>query len=129
MGSAFFAACGPTGLNWFDAQDECTAIGGELASLRNLPEDATVSDLLDILGSVDGQTAWGWIGGNDFAIEGTWQWVDGASFLYENWQSTAPGGGSSENCIDLLSSTAGGDWNDDDCLSGFSNVYYICQKR
>jgi len=38
-----------------------------------------------------------WLGGTDQAVEGTYQWIDGAPFSYTNWWNGEPNNSGNED--------------------------------
>ncbi|KAJ8036752.1 Alpha-N-acetylgalactosamine-specific lectin [Holothuria leucospilota] len=69
-----------------------------------------------------------WIGLGDVYENGTFSWVDGSKFDYNNFHRTQPDLISTENCVHLWDLWVGNSpftWNNIYC-----NVYYpfICQK-
>jgi len=69
------------------AESLAVSLGGHLVTINDAEENAWV---LDTFGSYD-ETLW--IGLNDVATEGTWQWLDGTSVSYFNWMSGEPNNG------------------------------------
>lgn len=72
-----------------------------------------------------------WLGGTDAAKEGTWQWLTGEAWSYQNWASGEPnnaGGGENFLMMNFPGKTAGS-WND---YGGPGNnstktVAYLCE--
>ena len=70
------------------------------------------------------------IGATDEETEGTWLWLDGSPWGYENWGSNEPNYGEKENCIQIeLRDTAEDDpgwWGDLECSrsEGYICSYY-----
>nr|XP_054593934.1 C-type mannose receptor 2 isoform X1 [Nothobranchius furzeri] len=71
-------------MNWTDAQRYCRQHYTDLASVRNLSENAQIQKL------ITGST---WIG----LYKNTWKWSNGPFFMYNYWQSSEPDGGD-EKC-------------------------------
>ena len=70
---------------------------------------------------------WWWIGLHDRNTEGTFEWVDGSTVSYTNWNSGQPDDYWGEDCAHLYTT---GYWNDMDC--GYDSyytrdLYYICE--
>ena len=68
-----------------------------------------------------------WIGFQDFHTEGNFEWTDGSSGNYTNWDSNQPNDDTSahpegEDCTIVGKN---GYWHDTNC--GFPNAY-ICKK-
>jgi len=81
-------------MSWADAQDAAAAKGGYLATIASAEENAFVFNL-----TVSTPKAWiyspqwaigPWLGGNDAASEGNWQWVTGEPWGYANWLAGQP---------------------------------------
>ena len=85
------------------------------------------NDLLSIAGTATGNY---WIGYVDELVEGSFGWLDGNSFTYENWCTTStgcgadePNGGVVENCAEVYNDVSSeainvtGYWNDGDCAN------------
>jgi hypothetical protein len=77
---------------------------GHLATLTTAEEDAFVA------GFAAASDAW--FGASDLAVEGTWEWVTGETWSYDNWNNGEPNGGTTENCGHYF---VGVWWNDTIC--------------
>jgi hypothetical protein len=66
--------------SWQAAQAEAVALGGNLVTINNAEEEAWIKQTF---GSREGL----WIGLNDAAVEGQFQWVSGETSTYRNWSS------------------------------------------
>ena len=77
---------------WIDAQMDCEANGGHLA-IVDTPEKNSF-----LAGSIGFFSA-AYIGLNDNDSEGNFQWLDGTTFAFQNWESGQPNGGSNENYV------------------------------
>lgn len=95
-------------LDYWSAQQECRNLGGELVSVHSQSQHdwlLTTSNALNV------GYEW-WIGFNDVAEEGTFQWDDGSTVDYTNWNYGEPNDwGGSEDCGEL----SWGLWNDLPC--------------
>jgi len=101
-----------TPLAFNDAQADCVARGGNLASVYNAMEDEVVFDAL-------GEN--GWIGLTDADADETWVWTcgcTGAQFDYRSWATDKPDNGTDEDCAAY---DASGTWDDVVCTT--ENVY------
>ena len=93
--------------SWSDAQAQCEALGGNLASIRSADENETVEAGL-------ANTAW--IGFNDFAEEDSFEWIDGSPVTYTNWNGGEPNDyGQGEDCTEIIAAVGSGVWNDSNC--------------
>jgi hypothetical protein len=98
-GEAYFVS--NTNLSWDASQAHAFANGGHLAVIPN----PAANQLLQPF--VQGSATW--IGFSDAAIEGTWQWINGAPVSYTNWSSGEPNNSSNEDHGSMLPT---GNWND-----------------
>jgi len=98
---------------WEDARVRCEWFGYDLAVVEDADEDAFVYAQLAARTLDDA-----WIGLNDRATEGVWQWVGLAPFVYDHWDEGEPndGSGSGEDC-GVIMMTAGrmSEWDDRPC--------------
>ena len=112
-------------VSWNQAEACCVAWGGHLASIHS----AGVNSVLNDIRIRDRIT---WIGLNDIASEGNFEWIDGSSYDYNNFD-TASGNPSNSNgnedCVHFFSQSVVS-WNDYYCGGlGWNNpTSYICQK-
>lgn len=105
-------------LDYWSAQYDCQAQGGELASIHDQPQNDWMAQTLSNL-NVGGE--W-WIGINDAYSEGTFVWEDGSTVDYTNWAYGEPNdAGGYEDCGEL---TWSWQWNDLPCGNG---INYICR--
>ena len=100
---------------WVDAEAYCQDIGGNLASIKTELEQQEVMDVAeeDVV----------WIGGNDRASEGTWEWTDGSPWdytTYVNWWEGKGNDGDLSNCVSMFA----GFWHDTYCTE---SINFICQ--
>ena len=66
-------------------------------------------------------TAPAWLGGTDAALDGTYTWDTGESFVYSAWAPGEPNNvGGDEDCLELRT----GSWNDQSCGSPRG---YVCE--
>uniref|UniRef100_A0A3Q3GCS2 Galactose-specific lectin nattectin-like n=1 Tax=Labrus bergylta TaxID=56723 RepID=A0A3Q3GCS2_9LABR len=68
-------------MTWANAEINCQAQGGNLASVHSLSEYAFIQGLIHGITHRYPQT---WLGGSD-AQEGVWLWTDGSRFNSLNW--------------------------------------------
>ena len=118
-------------LTWEDAKISCEAKGGYLATITTQEEQDFVNALLSTSSAY-----FYWLGGTDERTEGSWEWVTGEPWSYENWRSGQPDNHSdlSDRQEDYLTIQPGIDrWNDlqndgdpsGDCV--LENGGYICE--
>ena len=117
------------GLNWYEAKAAAEALEhnrmpGYLAAITTeQEEDFVVSSFPQILPN------YVWLGANDEALEGWFQWITGESVygigiggMYANWDPGEPNGGTSENCLDFADGYV--QWNDESCERSL-NFYLV----
>ena len=87
------------GISWNDAKIAAEASGKYLATITSEEENNFVYSLFFdkpefwvILGGQYPQSVYSgpWIGGTDETEEGTWEWVTGEPWTYENWRAGMP---------------------------------------
>ena len=84
---------------WVDAELEAVSFGGHLVTINDAAEDAFVFSIA---------TPGAYIGYNDIAVEGTFEWVSGeVTSGYENWANGEPSGDA-----DTVHMQGDGTWND-----------------
>lgn len=109
-----------------DAESDCIAMGGHLATIKNAQENATVAALV-------ANTASAFLGATDLVIEGTFRWPDGSALTYTNWRSGEPNNGGAgatyqEDCV-VIQGLLGGVWDDRPCApppAGAGSYAYVC---
>lgn len=79
---------------WEGAKESAESKGGHLATITSKAEQKQVETLVSQTG-VDA-----WIGGEQNA-EGSWRWVTGESWAFDNWDNNEPNGGSNEKHINI----------------------------
>ncbi|CAD6193466.1 unnamed protein product [Caenorhabditis auriculariae] len=75
------------------ADEQCSNLGGHLASVTNGQENALINANAAQAFQKSNYTDF-WIGANDLATPGQWQWTDGSNFAYSNWGPSQPQDGS-----------------------------------
>ncbi|XP_069508979.1 C-type lectin domain family 3 member A [Ambystoma mexicanum] len=106
--------------HFHEANEDCIAKGGTLATPRSSDENNAVRDYGKK--SLPGETEI-WLGINDMVTEGKFVDVNGIAINYFNWNKAQPNGGKRENCA-LLNQSAQGRWQDEVCRS---LKKYICE--
>ena len=92
---------------WPEGQEKALSLNGNLATIDDAAENAWV--LANVL-QFDGDARRGFIGLNDQAREGAFQWVDGSPVAYTNWGANEPGGpGGGNNFTEMRDD---GTWRD-----------------
>jgi len=111
-------------LSWQEARDYCAALDGHLVTIDSLAENQFVFDLLP----------WSWLGATDEVSEGTWLWVTGEPWNYENWADGEPNnccppencggtGCTPEHYLTFWGDPYVGKWND--VPDGYNN--FVCE--
>jgi hypothetical protein len=108
----------PTRSTWDDARAVCTAAGYHLLSIG----DAVENDWADTTGDgyvadVGGGAVYWWMGFNDIAVEGTWEWENGEAAVYVDWHAGEPNDIGGEDCGALNRFDPETDWNDQSCAA------------
>ena len=97
-----------------DAQKECAAEGGHLASIHDAKTNEFLLGLIQIRSYIGG-----------IYENGQWKWSDGSAWDYENWRAGDP-----KNSAVLKYAefdwTKTGVWHNEDNIIGYDNGY-ICQ--
>jgi hypothetical protein len=92
-------------------------VAGHLATITSAQENAFIISQWPALDAH--------IGGTDAAVEGTFQWITGETWLYTNWNAGEPNdAGGNEDCLEIFAPV--GLWNDIPC-SGFTNPSYLVE--
>jgi len=108
--------------NWNTAQSQASAVGATLLTICNQAENDAVLAAAQGAGVTGGL----WIGYSDGITEGTWNWMDGSTCNFTNWNPGEP-----SNSSDLCSSSgedvaimqmSNGKWNDVYTNPGFPCV-------
>jgi len=106
--------------NWNSAENACIDNSAHLASIHSDEEVDFLSNILNV------QSRYFWIGLE--WKENVYQWSDGSSFDFNNWNSGEPNGAGSENCAHVYHIPDHGahdKWNDARCVI---DMPYICKK-
>ena len=103
-------------------QANCKRVGGELARIDNVKQDAIVRWLVG--------SSRAFIGLTDRIKEGQFKWSDGTTPIYTNWSPGEPNdyqkvGG--EDCV--VVNWGAGKWNDVKCVSNDASEGYVCSAK
>lgn len=71
-------------MTWAEAESWATSLGGHLVAINDAGEDAWLRSNLPL------SPGYYWLGGNDAAVEGTFTWVTGEPFAYQNFLPGEP---------------------------------------
>ncbi|WP_405219711.1 C-type lectin domain-containing protein [Lentisalinibacter sediminis] len=118
-----FGVVDAEGITWSgaDAAADSLGDGWTLASITSQDEFDLIVSLLP---SAPANRTHYWIGGTDFADEGTWVWIDGESFgPYEAWWGGEPNNSGDEDylAMDFRSDSPSG-WGWNDAPDGVSSI-------
>jgi hypothetical protein len=107
------------GTTWSASESLANALGGHLVSINDAEEQDFVAANFGNLGGVDRRL---WIGYTDRDSEGFFQWSDGTTSKYSNWNGGEPNNsGNVEDYAEMLGSN--GRWNDlNDAGAGFAHI-------
>lgn len=111
---------------WLDAENQCRKFHAYLATDDNADKHNFISNILSVLHSLHQNTFW--IGANDFAIEGSFRWLETGLPIgnYTAWGSGKPTRNDTNNCIRMFYNGDQYKWEDVAC--GDRTTYYICEK-
>ncbi|XP_043937743.1 C-type lectin domain family 3 member A [Protopterus annectens] len=108
--------------HFHEANEDCIAQGGTLATPRNSDENDALMKYGKI--SIPEASEW-WLGITDMVNEGKFVDVNGIAVSFLNWDRSTkqPDGGKRENCA-MVSQKAQGKWKDEVCRDAKK---YICE--
>ncbi len=95
---------------WSEAEATAVTLGGHLATVNDAAENQFI---LDTFATGTNSV---WIGLNDAAEEGTWEWVSTEDVTYENWAPDEPRVNPSANYVAMLPLSppaTAGQWDDE----------------
>ena len=101
-GSRFYIS--DASLSGLDAYNDAIAHNGFVASISDATENQFISDFM-----TNNNITRVRIGLSDVNSESNFEWQDGSTFNYSNWNAGEPNGGTTENYTEMYSS---GLWND-----------------
>nr|XP_006816218.1 PREDICTED: uncharacterized protein LOC102809517 [Saccoglossus kowalevskii] len=105
---------------WSNAQTQCQAWGGNLATVNDNLEQAFLASILSTLIRNERY----WIGLNDLSSVGEYDWVDGEKVTYTNWGDNQPDTRTGD-CVAMAVDNVPGLWYGHQCSE---SKYYICEK-
>lgn len=94
-------------VTWNTAEATAVGIGGHLATIRSSAENQWLSGTFRVSVNASGPL---WIGVNDRAVEGSFQWSSGEPVFYTNWEPGQPDDGFGQEDAGFISLT--GTWSD-----------------
>ena len=111
----------PAATPYQDAVEACEELGMMLVSIDDADENNWLYGTLTRFGS----NQWWWLGYDDEAKEGKFQWISGSNSDYQNWGNGEPNNsGATEDCavFGLHDAT----WNDAQCETP---ARFICEQE
>jgi len=113
---------------WFEAYNECNAMGSSLLSIDNKGEEFLIN--LHLTFQYKNSTYW--TSGSDVESEGHFKWTaTGQQFQYTNWCKGQPdNSGGFEDCVHIHHTNKISCWNDFGCKSNTIwglPLYFICE--
>lgn len=89
--------------SWDTVRAECVLAGADLA---------TITSTAELVGVQQFVTIDAYLGASDRDTEGTFAWVTGEAWGFDNWAAGEPNDSGAEDCVQWLPS---GQWNDFEC--------------
>jgi glucose/arabinose dehydrogenase len=105
-------------LTWEQAQAEAQSRGGNLVTINDLAEETWLKQTF-------GTTTGFWIGINDRAVEGQFQWVSGQAVTYTNWTPGEPNNYLNNQDFGAMNFGASRQWDDDSPTTLFRGIIEI----
>ncbi len=104
---------------WNQARSYCSTRGYHLITINDADENLWINGYVDLFST----ERW-WMGFNDIAVEGQWEWEDGTPVSYTIWHPGEPNNlGGIEDC-GQFNRFQGPTWNDEPCSSSFR---FVCE--
>jgi Tol biopolymer transport system component len=106
-------------LTWVQAQNLATSLGGHLVVVDDAAENTF------LVGAYMKSNSALWIGLNDRAVEGAFEWVDGSPVAYLNWNQGEPNdSNANEDCAAFWDYGTGtlSTWNDHFCSAEWAAI-------
>ena len=104
---------------WTDSRKRCAQVGGDIISIRSEEEQMSLIKIIEE--KLPGKDAW--LGANDITQEGDFDWSDGTTIDFHNWNYGEPNNWREEDCTHMAA-TFGYRWNDIPCSL---KKGYICK--
>ena len=115
-GKCYKAVWNGGGITRNDAQNECAAKGGHLASIHNIETNNFLLDLLEVRSYIGGVYE-----------NGQWTWTDGSAWDFYIWRAGDPKNPAVLKYAEF-DYTLIGVWHNEDNIIGYDNGY-ICQRE
>jgi hypothetical protein len=95
---------------WLEAETVAVALGGHLATVDDAIENEWIRSTWQNFPAAPRHL---WIGLNDIAVEGTYEWIDGTPVSYLTWNAGEPNNGAGgEDYTCMVKDSLTGAWND-----------------
>ncbi|MEM9272964.1 MAG: PQQ-dependent sugar dehydrogenase [Cyanobacteria bacterium P01_F01_bin.143] len=104
-------------LTWEQAQVEAETLGGNLVTINDRTEETWLRENFSATENL-------WMGYNDAAVEGQFEWVSGQSSTYTNWAVGEPNDFNGIQDFGLINFGGAGEWDDE---SGFTTLRGIIE--
>uniref|UniRef100_A0A914Q450 C-type lectin domain-containing protein n=1 Tax=Panagrolaimus davidi TaxID=227884 RepID=A0A914Q450_9BILA len=95
--------------DWYSADGVCQELNGHLVSIHDAFSNTFFGGMVGGAGYNEF-----WIGANNNNLNGTWKWIDGSSFNYDDW---APGNPQPSTAYCMSARVPSGFWYSTDCRS------------
>nr|XP_034333160.1 C-type lectin domain family 4 member M-like isoform X2 [Crassostrea gigas] len=111
---------------WLDAENHCRKFHAYLVTDDNADKHNFISNVISVLHSLHQNTFW--IGANDFAIEGSFRWLETGLPIgnFSAWGSGRPTRNDTNNCLRMFYNGDQYKWEDVSCND--RTTYFICEK-
>jgi hypothetical protein len=102
-------------MDWEEAQEVCESVDMFLITIDSSSEQSWMEGVTsdDV-----------WIGLNDMDIEDSWEWIDGGTSSYTNWDTDQPDNYGNQDCV-ISQTSAGGEWDDMACSDSYD---FVCEE-
>ena len=105
-------------LTWSQAQAEAVSVGGNLVSINDAGEETWLK-------STFGTSEGFWIGINDLATEGNFEWISGQPVTYTNWALGEPNNAGGNQDFGRINFGANRQWDDASTNARFRGIIEI----
>ena len=108
--------------SWTQGEALAISLGGHLATVRSQAEQDWLAASL-----AQYSLAWGlWLGLNDVAVEGDYEWSSGSTSTFTNWASSQPNNSENQDYVHLAGPSVPGNdqwtWNDTLNIAGSAPI-------
>ena len=103
---------------WTEAQAEAESLGGNLVTINAAAEEAWLKQNF-------GDDERFWIGLNDIANEGQFEWASGEAVTYTNWAPNEPNNANGNQDFGVMNYSASRQWDDDSPGSQYVGIIEI----